>query len=45
MLAADAVDAKPAAASAALPETKVRLFKISSLARSLFERGLGAAAR
>src|SRR5829696_3697492 len=40
MLAADAVvDAKPAAASAALPETKVRLFKISSLARTPYEEG------
>jgi hypothetical protein len=33
------VDAKPAAASAALPETKVRLFKISSLARTPSGRG------
>src|ERR1043165_10179195 len=40
MLAAEAVvDAKPAAASAALPETKVRLFKISSLARTPSGRG------
>src|SRR4029453_17299531 len=40
MLAAEAVvDAKPAAASAALPETKVRLFKISSLARAPSGRG------
>src|SRR4029453_5474676 len=40
MLAAEAVvDAKPAAASAALPETKVRLFKISSLARTPSEEG------
>src|SRR5918992_96265 len=40
MLAACAVvEAKPAAASAALPETKVRLFKISSLARTPSEKG------
>src|ERR687898_1580420 len=40
MLAACAVvEAKPAAASAALPETKVRLFKISSLARTPSEEG------
>src|SRR5829696_141197 len=40
MLAAcTVVDAKPAAASAALPETKVRLFKISSLARTPSEGG------
>src|SRR4030095_1988953 len=40
MLAAEAVvEAKPAAASAALPETKVRLFKISSLARTPSEEG------
>jgi hypothetical protein len=30
MVAAEAADVKPAAASAALPETKVRLFNISS---------------
>jgi hypothetical protein len=40
MLAACAVvEAKPAAASAALPETKVRLFKISSLARTHMKKG------
>src|SRR5688500_13540229 len=46
MLAACAVvEAKPAAASATLPETKVRLFKISSLARTPFEKvGSGATA-
>src|SRR5947207_312324 len=44
MDAAEAVvETKPAAASAALPETKLRLFKISSLARTPIERGSSGA--